>query len=294
MTTPKRKRPTDDERDRKRVAAAGPWGVSMLHAISLGAGVQSTAMLLLAAEGEIMPMPDCAIFADTQSEPPSVYEHLNWLCSLKLPFPIYTVTAGSLEAAIGRTRPSGRWPQMPLPAFIAGRDGKAALANRSCTQDYKIIPIRRKLRSLLGITRKRSPLSPVATQWIGISLDEAHRMKPSREAWAKNRWPLIERLMTRDDCLKWLSARGYPKPPKSACTFCPFHNGQLWADMKTNDPHSFAAAVEIDLRIRNLWAGRSLNGLYLHRSLIPLADVKFQGAPEVDGFGNECEGVCGV
>lgn len=48
----------------------------MLRIISLGAGVQSTTLALMAAAGEIGPMPDCAIFADTQSEPTAVYRHL--------------------------------------------------------------------------------------------------------------------------------------------------------------------------------------------------------------------------
>ena len=46
-----------------------------IRVISLGAGVQSTTMALMAAQGEIGPMPDCAIFADTQGEPRKVYEH---------------------------------------------------------------------------------------------------------------------------------------------------------------------------------------------------------------------------
>ena len=37
----------------------------MLEVISLGAGVQSTTMALMAAHGEIEPMPDLAIFTDT-------------------------------------------------------------------------------------------------------------------------------------------------------------------------------------------------------------------------------------
>jgi hypothetical protein len=40
-----------------------------LRVISLGAGVRSTTMALMAAHGEITPMPDAAIFADTQWEP---------------------------------------------------------------------------------------------------------------------------------------------------------------------------------------------------------------------------------
>ena len=55
-----------------------------LRVISLGAGVQSTALALIAAHGEIGPMPDCAIFADTQWEPQIIYDHLNWLEKLQL------------------------------------------------------------------------------------------------------------------------------------------------------------------------------------------------------------------
>lgn len=50
--------------------------MTKLRVISLGAGVQSTTMALMAAAGEIGPMPDCAIFADTGWEPAAVYEHL--------------------------------------------------------------------------------------------------------------------------------------------------------------------------------------------------------------------------
>ena len=50
-----------------------------LRVLSLGAGVQSTTLALLAVRGEIGPMPDCAIFADTGWEPRAVYEHLTWL-----------------------------------------------------------------------------------------------------------------------------------------------------------------------------------------------------------------------
>jgi len=50
--------------------------VVKLRVLSLGAGVQSTTMALMAAHGEIMSMPNCAIFADTGWEPKAVYEHL--------------------------------------------------------------------------------------------------------------------------------------------------------------------------------------------------------------------------
>ena len=67
----------------------------MKHVLSLGAGVQSSAMALMAAHGEITPMPDFAVFADTQAEPPHVYKWLEWLRG-KLPFPVHCVTKGNL------------------------------------------------------------------------------------------------------------------------------------------------------------------------------------------------------
>lgn len=75
------------------------------------------------------------------------------------------------------------------------------MMRRACTTDFKIVPIRRKVRELLGLTRKRWPDYAVAEQWIGISTDEASRMKPSFEDWQMNRWPLIEQRMSRRDCL---------------------------------------------------------------------------------------------
>jgi 3'-phosphoadenosine 5'-phosphosulfate sulfotransferase (PAPS reductase)/FAD synthetase len=69
-----------------------------LRALSLGAGVQSTTLALMAAHGKIGPMPDCAIFSDTGWEPKAVYAHLDWLRSDNvLPFPVHVVSAGNIR-----------------------------------------------------------------------------------------------------------------------------------------------------------------------------------------------------
>ena len=47
-----------------------------LNLISLGAGVQSSVMALMAARGELEPKVDGAIFADTGAEPDDV---MDWL-----------------------------------------------------------------------------------------------------------------------------------------------------------------------------------------------------------------------
>jgi hypothetical protein len=274
----------------------------ILNVISLGAGVQSTTMALMAARGEIAPMPDCAIFADTQAEPAAVYRHLEWLMSPGvLPFPVYVVTAGNLSEHVAAIRPKGRYINFEIPAFVKSPDGSVALINRSCTRDFKIDPIRRKVRELLGIAGRRSPRGVVIHQWIGISIDEAQRMKPSREVWQEMRWPLIEKRMSRHDCLAWLRRNGYPLPTKSACTFCPYHSNSEWRALTEEE---FAGACEVDNRLRSRppEAYRTKGILYLHRSCVPLSEVDLstpaeRGSPplfDVDGFGNECEGMCGL
>jgi len=270
----------------------------MKHILSLGAGVQSTTMALMAAHGEITPMPDAAVFADTQAEPKAVYQHLQWLMSSNvLPFPVHVVTAGSLREKIGRRRPHGQWPHQPIPAFVKHNDS-GSMVNRSCTQDYKLKPIIKQIRALTGLTKKRAPAAPVVTQWIGISLDEVMRMRPARHNWISNRWPLIELRMNRGDCLAWLDRHGYPRPTKSACTFCPYHSDALWRDMKCNDPASWADAVAVDHRLRSVWLNTpSPKTFYLHRDCVPLDQVDFstlEDHGQLNLFNNECEGMCGV
>ncbi len=269
----------------------------LLTVISLGAGVQSTALALLAAAGEITPMPDCAIFADTGWEPAAIYDHLAWL-ETKLPFTVHRVTAGNLrddllKNASGET--AGKRSATP-PLFVKGKDGREAMLWRQCTSTYKVEPINRELLRLLGHKpRQRHPKEPAIELWLGISTDEAQRVKPASEGWIARRWPLIERRLSRWDCLRWMEKNGFPKPAKSSCIGCPYHSTAEWRALKA-DPVAWADAVATDEAIRNGLRGTE-GPLFLHRSLRPLAEVDLSTSEERgqgDLWGNECEGMCGV
>lgn len=268
-----------------------------LTVISLGAGVQSTTMALMAAHGEITPMPDCAIFADTQWEQAVVYEHLRWLRSPNvLPFPVHTVSRGNIRDGIISKQNATGQRFASVPWFTVNPDGSHGMGRRQCTKEYKIEPLGRKFRDLLGYQpRQRIPAGSIEV-WIGISTDEATRMKPARERWQVNRWPLIERRMSRNDCLRWLDRHGYPQPPKSACIGCPFHSDVHWRDMRDNDPAAWADAVAIDALIRA--PVRGMRGeQFMHAKRKPLAEVDLSTAEErgqLNMFNNECEGMCGV
>ena len=71
-----------------------------LTVISLGGGVQSSVMALMASQGAFDAIPDCAIFADTHWEPPSLYTHLDWLAE-RLGFPVYVVDNGRSLREVG-------------------------------------------------------------------------------------------------------------------------------------------------------------------------------------------------
>lgn len=271
----------------------------MKNIISLGAGVQSSAMSLMAVKGEITPMPDCAIFSDTKAEPKAVYEWLGWL-EKQLPFPIHRVTYGNLHTDIGKQRPTGQYKKMPIPAFIKMKDDgewrKGGLLRRQCTTDYKIKPLLKEVRKQLGIFKKRTPEGVLVHQWIGISIDEAQRVKPSRETYVKHIYPLIDSGLSRTDCLRWMRDNYGVEPPRSACTFCPFHSNLEWRRLRDNEPEAFQEAIEIDRKIRTMWAGQDKEAeFYLHKSYEPLETAEIdENSDQIDLFGNECEGMCGV
>ena len=244
--------------------------------ISLGAGHQSTAMLLMADAGEIGPRPDIAIFADTGWEPQSIYKHLDWLESIST-IPIVRVSIGrhlGLDTAA--------WIQhegkaaLSIPVFIRNRDTSTGMIqHRQCTARYKIEPIEQYCRKELFHLHKgqRMRKGESVEKWIGISTDEElWRKKESRDKWQVNRWPLIEQGMSRNDCKKWFADR-YPGQvlPRSACAGCPFRSDAEWLDVKQNDPKDFAEAVRIDQSMRDMREERGFTGQpFLHKRVKPV------------------------
>jgi hypothetical protein len=266
-----------------------------LVVISLGAGVQSSVMAIMAAKGEF-PKPDCAIFADTGYEPKKVYAYLEFLKKI-LPYPVHVVSKGNIKKDMLDSIDNGtRFPTAPFftQAEITGKKG---MLRRQCTADYKIVPIRKKIRELCGVKYgKHFPKDKYVEQWIGISTDEIQRMKPARDKYILNRHPLIEAKMSRQDCINYLKKEKIPLPEKSACIVCPYHNDAYWHFMKTERQEEFADAVEFDKNIRT--GSRNVRDkLYLHRSCKPLDEVEFnkkENDKQLDMFNNECEGMCGV
>lgn len=231
-----------------------------MRVLSLGAGVQSTAALLLSLDGTIKPF-DRVVFSDTQDEPVAVYEHLE---RLKAEADIDIVTAGRLGDTVKST-------YLPIPLY---RDG--GMGRRQCTYQFKLRPIRHFLRTL---DAKQVDLA------VCISMDEIERAKDSNVKWCRNVFPLLDLGWTRQGCLDYLAER-WPHPvPRSACVYCPLKSNREWLDMRENHPEDWAAAVAFDREARPFG--------YVHRQERPLDEVILR--PEDSGqMALECEGMCGL
>jgi hypothetical protein len=262
--------------------------------LSLGGGVQSTTLLLLALTKQIEPL-DAVIFSDTGWEPQAVYRHLDWCrgeCS-RAGLPFYTVSAGNIRNYVLEMIATDR--EIPgLPLHAVDPHGGRSMLKRQCTKHFKLVPIKRELRRITGTTGKPWKGPPIE-QWLGISRDEPQRMRDSRDAWITLRYPLVERGMRRSDCLTWLDSHGFPTPPKSACLGCPFHSNAYWRELRDTSPEEWQDVVAFDRRVRTL--PRIEGEAYLHRSLLPLDEVDLSTKADhgqLSLFDAECDGVCGL
>jgi len=268
-----------------------------IRVLSLGAGVQSSTLLRMCIAGEIEPVKH-AIFSDTGWEPRGVYEHLKVVTgeAEAAGIEVHIVSNGNLRD--DALNPDHRFASMPL--HITNPDGTGGMARRQCTSEYKLKPLVKKQRELAGLARGQRCKEHRITTLIGISWDESHRMKDPLFPWIVNEYPLVDRRITRQQCLEWNDTNGYDRPPRSSCIGCPFHSDKEWRQVKA-DPDDWADAVDFDTRIRQ--GGPDQNGepllasAYLHRKRIPLVDVDFRTVEELGQetlFANECEGMCGL
>ena len=245
--------------------------------LSLGAGIQSSALLLLAVQGRI-PAFDAAVFSDTGWEPTAVYSHLRRLERLAAAAGIAVVRVSAGNIRDDALDPAHRFASMPL--FTLGPNGEKGMARRQCTSEYKIRPIKAEVRRRLGYPHPaRVPVGVYAQMAIGISLDEVHRARDADVAYMRNVFPLLDLGWRRGDCSRFLAEHQLADTPRSACLGCPFHTDSEWARVRDEDPAGWADAVAFDAAIRGGSAratadGHPLRGqFFLHRQRVPLDEV---------------------
>ena len=265
-----------------------------LRTVSYGGGVQSTALLVLAAQREIDF--DVFMFANVghDSEMPHTIDYvenvakpyaeahgieLAELCRI----PTRGWSAGKPETLYGRlTREGSR--SLPIPV----RMSNGAPGTRSCTADFKIRVVERELK------RRGASVEHPATVALGISVDEIQRAKPGvdpRSPVQIRTYPLLDLGLHRADCKRIIAEAGLPVPEKSACYFCPFHDKEAWRKLKREHPDLFTKSCDLETLLNARRDELGKDHVYLTRHGKPLAD-SIDDQQQLDGMDGCDSGYC--
>lgn len=242
-----------------------------LRVISYGGGVQSTAMVVLAAQGKIDYKIALLSNVGDDSEHPATLEYVR---NIATP---WAAERGVQIIELQRTDRHGqptetiyqRLTNMEHRSIgIPVRMSNGAPGNRTCTSEYKIKVVAKWLRQH-GAT-KDNP----AYVAIGISTDEIQR--------ANNRqpipyeivdYPLLNLGYSRSECEQIIRDAGLPVPPKSSCYFCPYHRKITWAEMRRDEPELFWKSVELERLINRKREMLGKDHVYLTDALLPLDEA---------------------
>lgn len=242
-----------------------------MRVFSFGGGVQSTAVLVLAARHEVQY--DHFIFANVgdDSESPETLEYVNevaWPYAERHGIHLEQVQKirrdKSLDTLLDMVYRKLR--SLTIPVKFQTRDDKRGRSRRSCTVDFKIKPIAKWLR------HHGADAANPATVGLGISTDEFQRARTdSGIDYELLEYPLLDRRLSRADCRSIITSAGLAIPPKSACWFCPFKSPANWQRLRHNDPARFAAAGDLEQMLDTRAAGLGIaSPVRLTSSLKPL------------------------
>ncbi len=229
-----------------------------MRVFSFGGGVQSTAALVLAAQGKI----DYSTFlfanvGDDSENPDTLayIENYTWAYARDNGISLVEVArkTNDGETLLERTKRETR--SIHIPARMAN----GAPGRRDCTNVYK----RDVIREWMGKGEH--------VVGLGISWDEMHRMHTdSGYKNIVNEYPLIDLRLTRTECLRIVREAGLPQPPKSSCWFCPFHRQAEWHDLRLHHPDLFDQAAELEQLLIDKRAALGKDAIYLTPKGMPL------------------------
>jgi len=258
------------------------------YVASFGGGVQSTAMLVLAAQDKIphRTMLFCNVGEDSENP-----ETLDYVRDYARPFAekhgivfheLQTIRRDGTPDTI-RQREERTKRTIGIPMYV----GTGAPGNRSCTYDFKIKQVA-KWTKAHGATID-APFHVA----LGISIDEYHRMRSSTVKHQVSDYPLIDLRMSRNDCHALITQAGLPTPPKSSCYFCPFQRTHQWQHLRKKRPDLFQKAVELERMENDKRRALGKDEMWLSSALKPL-DEAIVETGQLEMFSDEDDGTCDI
>lgn len=268
--------------------------------LSCGAGMQSTALHLMAcenakatAEGReavwpMVPIYDVSVFCDLGFEPPWVMRQVEFCKKAGewagVPFKV-------LESPLYRDfmENFGERRTISIPWWTLRDDGHKSKMPRNCTIDYKVEVIAKYVRwELLGYKkgqRLREEDKKAHEMHMGFSAEEARRCKESPNPMFVNKFPLVEMKLTRADNYAYIRDVWGLETKASACTFCPFHKNYFFQNLKENEPEQYARVVGVDELLRDKNPKPPMDSdLYISRSRKRLVDLTPEDCNDAECF----------
>lgn len=264
-----------------------------LRTFSSGGGVQSTAALVLSAQGRIdFPVHLFANVGDDSESPKSLVYIRDVLKPYAAEHGIEYIELhrvkrdGTNETLLGRLTKEGS-RSLPIPV----RMDNGAPGTRSCTMDFKLRVTAKWLKA-----QGASPEEP-ARVGIGFSVDEIERANTAHvREWEIIEYPLLELGLNRNACQEITRKAGLPPAPKSACWFCPFHRPSTWREMARDEPVLFRKSVDLENLLNERRDVLGKDHVYFTRFARPLGEAisaEQDGLFDADGWGESCDdGVC--
>jgi len=217
-----------------------------------GGGVDSTAIAALICKGEL-PAPDYAWIVDVGYEPHTTWDYVERV--LKPNLAEHGVILHVLKTADYTNNELIRDGFITIPAYRRA-GGAIQKLHTHCSAGWKARVAEKWLRNQ-GVT--------AVEQWIGVSAEETRRVRPSRRAWVRLVYPLVERDMTRADCIHLIGAMGWPLPERTSCYLCPHRSIGDWRRLAARNGEDFQRAVEAERAIQ-----KTHPDVFLHPSGRPL------------------------
>lgn len=277
--------------DRDYFGGSGCPQCQTIEAVAFGSGVQSMALLVLAAQ-DLIPH-RLFIFANVgdDSEHPATLAYLHehampYAVANGIELVVVQKTwkrgdrAGSVETLRSRLD-RGR------TAIPVRRSAGGPPMSRSCTADFKTRPIAAELK------RRGATVDNPASVALGISTDEIERAKPGidpMEPTQVRTYPLLDLGLRRVDCMRIIADSGLPVPPKSSCFFCPFHSDEAWRLLRAETPDLFTEAEKIEAHLST--SSSDGRPVYLTRHGVPLGEVVDGSQGTFDGMDGCDSGWC--
>lgn len=273
-----------------------------MNFLSFGAGLDSTALAMMANEGLVFEKLDAIIFANTGFEKRDTYKHIKQIKPL-LNIPFYSLSKSIYKDTLSGIANNKRISSLPFYTKPKTPYGKPGRLKRQCTSDFKIKLVHKKIREILGVKKLNQKYN--IKVWVGYNASEPQRISRKRKE-IRTDWETIavpfynvdikrssittkkyfDKNIHRDYIEKYLRKFNFEYLVKSGCKACPNMSDLMWLQMKENNINDWNDAVLFDKAIRNI---PNINQqCFLHRSCKPLEEIQFN--PTAFSFG--CVGEC--